>query len=197
MQVSFPTFGNLRLCDFVRLIKVYFPGRVSGAQPIGSNLEDVTSNLAITACRGPTHLHMVTPHARLKSFAGWPASTGQEVERMTKAGFYYVGSQDHVKCFYCGGGLRNWEARDDPWAEHARWFPKCTFVILNKGEGFIKNVVSKTLQRRLSNPVNTLARCNSSDEEELERSTRNGLKDGELVSTDVIMFFCCHESNTF
>ena len=26
-----------------------------------------------------------------------------------------------MKCFYCDGGLRNWQPEDAPWVEHARW----------------------------------------------------------------------------
>ena len=34
--------------------------------------------------------------------------------------------------------MRNWEPEDDPWVEHARWFPQCRFLILMKGDQFIK-----------------------------------------------------------
>lgn len=53
---------------------------------------------------------------------------------------FVLGFGDNVKCFYCDGGLRNWEAGDDPWVEHARWFPKCPFVLSVKGQEYIKNV---------------------------------------------------------
>jgi hypothetical protein len=33
--------------------------------------------------------------------------------------FDVSGFGDNVKCFYCDGGLRNWEVGDDPWVEHA------------------------------------------------------------------------------
>ena len=35
-----------------------------------------------------------------------------------------AGLSDQVKCFYCDGGLREWRDGDDPWQEHAGWFPK-------------------------------------------------------------------------
>lgn len=38
--------------------------------------------------------------------------------------YILVGHGDNVKCFYCDGGLRNWEPGDDPWQEHAKWFPR-------------------------------------------------------------------------
>lgn len=34
------------------------------------------------------------------------------------------GRNDDVKCFCCDGGLRCWESGDDPWVEHAKWFPR-------------------------------------------------------------------------
>lgn len=44
---------------------------------------------------------------------------------------------DQVRCFHCHGGLRHWDPDDDPWTEHARWFPKCSFINLVKGHDFV------------------------------------------------------------
>ena len=46
-----------------------------------------------------------------------------------------------MKCFYCNGGLRNWQPEDDPWTEHAQWFQQCGFVRLVKGDEFIQECV--------------------------------------------------------
>ena len=54
--------------------------------------------------------------------------------------FNFQGISDHVRCFHCGNGLRNWEKGDDPWSEHARWYPDCHFVLLKKGQDFIDEV---------------------------------------------------------
>ncbi|CAC5365248.1 unnamed protein product [Mytilus coruscus] len=62
---------------------------------------------------------------------------------MALAGFLFAGYNDYTRCFHCGGGLRNWEAGDDPWVEHARWFPQCGFLKQNKGEDFIQAVLKK------------------------------------------------------
>lgn len=35
----------------------------------------------------------------------------------------FLGEGDRVKCFHCGGGLSDWKPSEDPWEEHARWFP--------------------------------------------------------------------------
>ena len=49
----------------------------------------------------------------------------------------FTGFGDNVKCFFCDGGLRNFELGDDPWTEHARWFPRCNYVKTVKGQEFI------------------------------------------------------------
>ena len=33
--------------------------------------------------------------------------------------------------------LRAWEPGDDPWIEHARWFPTCNHVLVYKGREFV------------------------------------------------------------
>ena len=42
-----------------------------------------------------------------------------------------------MRCFHCDGGLRNWEEEDDPFTEHARWFPRCSFIRELRGEEFV------------------------------------------------------------
>lgn len=50
----------------------------------------------------------------------------------------FSGLEDRTVCFHCGGGLREWKVTDDPWIEHAYWFPMCHFVIDVKGKEFIE-----------------------------------------------------------
>ena len=54
---------------------------------------------------------------------------------------------DHVKCFYCGNGLRNWEDEDNPWEEHAYWYPNCNYVNIVKGFDFIEKVSNAKPQK--------------------------------------------------
>ncbi|XP_069128958.1 E3 ubiquitin-protein ligase XIAP-like [Argopecten irradians] len=77
-------------------------------------------------------------HIRMSSYKGWSCS--QAPQLMADAGFVYAGYADYTRCFFCGGGLRNWEDGDDPWIEHARWFPKCAYLQQNKGIEFIQLV---------------------------------------------------------
>lgn len=55
------------------------------------------------------------PAKRVGSFLNRPASMTQTANDMARAGFFYIGQGDDTRCFFCGVGLRNWEARDDPW----------------------------------------------------------------------------------
>lgn len=42
-----------------------------------------------------------------------------------------------MRCFFCDGGLRNWEVEDDPFQEHARWFPACYYIRQMKGDDYV------------------------------------------------------------
>lgn len=50
--------------------------------------------------------------------------------------YIFLGVRDCVRCFFCGGGLKHWETGDDPWVEHAKWYPRCTYVLQCKGDAF-------------------------------------------------------------
>jgi len=84
---------------------------------------------------------------RMSTYNGWPAT--QTPKQMADAGFIYAGYADYARCFFCGGGLRNWEEGDDPWIEHARWFPRCAYVRQNKGDQFVQ-LVHERLQEMAS-----------------------------------------------
>nr|XP_034334600.1 baculoviral IAP repeat-containing protein 2-like [Crassostrea gigas]XP_034334602.1 baculoviral IAP repeat-containing protein 2-like [Crassostrea gigas]XP_034334603.1 baculoviral IAP repeat-containing protein 2-like [Crassostrea gigas]XP_034334604.1 baculoviral IAP repeat-containing protein 2-like [Crassostrea gigas]XP_034334605.1 baculoviral IAP repeat-containing protein 2-like [Crassostrea gigas] len=83
---------------------------------------------------------------RISSYTDWPAAMTQTPRDMALAGFFYAGYGDYTRCFFCGGGLRNWEAGDDPWVEHARWFKKCAFVRQNRGQEFIDLVQKRAAE---------------------------------------------------
>lgn len=57
---------------------------------------------------------------RLKTFSDrfWPISYYQNESIMAKAGFFYSGLGDLVKCAYCGVCLHQWQPDDDPISEH-------------------------------------------------------------------------------
>ncbi|EAA04007.5 AGAP007294-PA [Anopheles gambiae str. PEST] len=75
---------------------------------------------------------------RLKSYEDWPTSLKQKPQQLSDAGFFYTGMSDRVKCFSCGGGLKDWEQEDDPWQQHAIWYSNCHYLQLMKGREFIQ-----------------------------------------------------------
>lgn len=114
------------------------------------------SRLGVAVHIGPKHPSQASPDARLRSFDKWPPTCPKRPPELVVAGFFYIGLQDYTKCFHCDGGLCNWDASDDPWEEHARWFPRCQFVLLSKGEAFVE----QCLQRHRSH-LNSVAASTS------------------------------------
>ncbi|XP_012665136.1 baculoviral IAP repeat-containing protein 2-like [Otolemur garnettii] len=57
-----------------------------------------------------------------------------------KTVFGSLGRNDDVKCFCCDGGFRGWEFGDDSWEEHAKWFPRCEFLIHMNGQGLVDEI---------------------------------------------------------
>jgi len=114
-------------------------------------------------CANPMNPHMTTYEQRLSTFEenaeNWARNNIMATMRdMARAGLYYLGIRDKVKCWYCNGGLQNWAIHDNPWFEHAKWFPTCEFVLRNKGPEYVEAV---------SNRFPNLGRAN-----ELTRSRR-------------------------
>ncbi|XP_068144797.1 death-associated inhibitor of apoptosis 2 [Drosophila tropicalis] len=83
-----------------------------------------------------------TLEARLKTFDNWPIANIQAPEGLAQAGLFYQNIDDQVRCFHCDIGLRSWEKEDEPWHEHAKWSPKCQFLLLAKGPNFVHEVIN-------------------------------------------------------
>nr|XP_020485299.1 E3 ubiquitin-protein ligase XIAP [Labrus bergylta] len=84
------------------------------------------------------HVPMGSFDDRLGSFAG--VQHPIDHERLARAGFYSTGSGDQVLCFCCGGGLKGWQPEEDPWEEHAKYYPGCSFLLAEKGQEFVNSI---------------------------------------------------------
>lgn len=93
---------------------------------------------------GPVHPKYASEAARLRTFKDWPRSMRQKPEDLADAGFFYTGHGDKTKCFYCDGGLKDWEEDDIPWEQHARWFNRCAYVLLVKGKQYVQMVITES-----------------------------------------------------
>ncbi|XP_055509876.1 baculoviral IAP repeat-containing protein 3-like [Leucoraja erinacea] len=100
-----------------------------------SHLQWLSNEVAL-----PVTSEMEAEEARLRSFGNWPSHATIQPIRLAQAGFFYTGHQDNVRCFHCDGGLRNWELGDDPWMEHAKWFPRCQYLLQVKGIDYINSI---------------------------------------------------------
>ncbi|XP_064024140.1 baculoviral IAP repeat-containing protein 7 isoform X1 [Pogoniulus pusillus] len=83
---------------------------------------------------------MATEEMRLSTFRNWPQYTDMPPEQLARAGFYYTGQGDVVRCFHCNGGVRSWSYGDDPWREHAKWHPDCEFLLQARGSEYVNSV---------------------------------------------------------
>lgn len=122
---------------------------------------------------GAVHTQFATESARLSSFKDWPRSMAPKPEELAEAGFFYTGQGDKTKCFYCDGGLKDWEAEDIPWEHHARWFNRCAFLILNKGRDYVQKVITEARAIPAKNNAAT-------SEESVENLFDANKKDGDI-----------------
>lgn len=132
------------------------------------NLEE----LGVNAHTVPKKPSCATFESRIRTYNKWPAQLIQTPDELAQAGFYYEGVGDQVRCFHCDGGLRHWDPEDDPWTEHARWFPLCSFLRIVKGQDFImscsKAQVNDMAGKVVKSQTEKTARRHTVTDEELE-----------------------------
>jgi len=94
-------------------------------------------------CQDPINPHMRDERKRIASFynKSWNRDFLQaSPEELAKAGLFFTGRSDRVKCWYCNGGLQNWDYTDSPIAEHAKWYPQCEFILREKGDDYVQMI---------------------------------------------------------
>ena len=67
-----------------------------------------------------------------------------------RAGFYWLGVADHIKCYYCNGGLRRLSPFDNLFVEHAKWFPHCEHINRTLGVPLVRRI-AKYYDRTIGN----------------------------------------------
>lgn len=77
------------------------------------------------------------------------------------------GYKDHVFCYMCDGGVKDWEDDDDPWVEHQRWYKNCPHLQLSQTR-------PTEAQSVLDRPKETLAQWNPSVPPPQEREALRG-----------------------
>ncbi|RZC35564.1 BIR and/or zf-C3HC4 3 domain containing protein [Asbolus verrucosus] len=124
--------------------------------------------------------------SRLETFADWPKALKLKPKQLAEAGFYYKGVGDQTVCFHCGGGLKDWEDNDDPWEQHALWFPKCGYLITTKGEGFVDEVRNKLKTEQ--NPLPNSSSASTKEASAESKSEGGGAAQDDLSKMCKICF---------
>ncbi|XP_041112540.1 baculoviral IAP repeat-containing protein 7 isoform X2 [Polyodon spathula] len=132
----------------------------------------------------PVYPEMETEQSRVTTFHTWPPHATVQPEILARAGFFYTGQSDNVKCFYCDGGLRNWEPGDDPWQEHAKWFPRCEFLLQARGRDYVSNIQESYFNTRGSGSGSLLSGAGDiTSGQETTESQRQSTSAGEARET--------------
>lgn len=87
---------------------------------------------------------------RLRTYESWSKLMPPSKEQLSAAGFYYTGRGDQVLCYHCGVGVKDWEPDDDPWEQHAIWFPNCNYLLIAKGREYVKNIAGQSSSEDVS-----------------------------------------------
>ncbi|KAL3882698.1 hypothetical protein ACJMK2_029011 [Sinanodonta woodiana] len=77
---------------------------------------------------------------RVSTYPRFPNYNDININDLAEAGFYYTGTDDLVRCYWCDLGLKEWEFGDDPYFEHAKYLPDCNHLLTLKGKQFIASV---------------------------------------------------------
>ncbi|XP_031747014.1 uncharacterized protein LOC100492519 [Xenopus tropicalis] len=93
--------------------------------------------------RGPPDRRDIDMHSKFKRYLSFKDVFGMfyrlrftsRENKLAKAGFYYVGPRDRVRCFSCGGQLEMWEEWDFPLTRHQQTFPECPYLQELKAKG--------------------------------------------------------------
>ncbi|WP_299725799.1 hypothetical protein [uncultured Endozoicomonas sp.] len=94
--------------------------------------EDAPIRKAIKAMRiteNPAHPNYSTRESRDASFPdGFSNFFLGNIDQWTESGAFYIGPDDAMKCFYCGGGFYEIESEDYAYACHAGLYPNCGYM---------------------------------------------------------------------
>ncbi|XP_055904707.1 death-associated inhibitor of apoptosis 2 [Eupeodes corollae] len=123
--------------------------------PLIEIASDGIRDLGIQQILPPKKAKYSSLDARMRTYANWPIPDIQKPEALSQAGFYYQDIDDQVRCFHCNGGLRSWQKEDDPWFDHAKWFPNCQFVKLVMSPQYVTQVQELARQMSQNNVCET------------------------------------------
>lgn len=123
------TPNNSRLDQAIAGATSNYQPKKASVCPSKQNPLPSCSGIDIHTQEQPKYLNYRYLYDRKKSFANWPSNNKPTTDSLAEAGFWYIDVEDCVRCFFCGGGLREWRANSDPKTEHLKWYPHCPYLI--------------------------------------------------------------------
>lgn len=108
--------------------------------------------------------HFQSQKARQSSYIGWPIESIIHASKLVKAGFYWTGEDDCVRCFHCDVGAHSWEVGDDPFEEHVELNSNCPYINETYTRPVVLGVMKKIRERK------------QREEKERERNERERLR---------------------
>ena len=97
----------------------------SATKDIGNVIASTAENPSNQKPDQPKIERMKEEKARLESFPHCWAESAVSKEDVAKAGMYYIGPGDRVRCAFCMHVLKDWEKGDEPELEHKKFSPDC------------------------------------------------------------------------
>lgn len=67
------------------------------------------------------HSQYILAANRMKTYDSYSWGNVMSAADLCAAGFFFEGTGDKVRCFWCSGSLELWTENDDPWLEHAKY----------------------------------------------------------------------------
>ncbi|XP_013418149.1 inhibitor of apoptosis protein [Lingula anatina] len=90
----------------------------------------LTAYTASTLSKRGDHNEYKFEIGRLLSFKTWPSvASSAHPTRLARAGFYYMGRGEEVRCYSCNVVIKVWEFGDNPFKKHSALSPHCLHIL--------------------------------------------------------------------
>ena len=148
-----PSNSNFVITEFLRTILTHHNNDTNYTNDTNNPNENTTTNINIENIINKNDRKInyefeinekyISLSDRLESYKYWPKYFHISAIDMAKAGFYYLGVGDYVKCVCCGIVLNNWMENDSPENEHIINSDSCSYVKL-----FLEDIKEEILSER-------------------------------------------------
>ena len=137
--------------------------------------------------------HLRSERIRLETFSAFNwANNVVCPSDLARAGFYYLGQRDWVKCAFCEIWVGDWQDGNIPISEHMKFSPRCAFIVgynvgnIPIGEDPIRAIVRAEAQQGL----HPLLECSEAHNKPYTMKDTEDILCRGPVDTDFIVYEC-------